>query len=187
MNQVQIFSKEGLGEIRTVILNDNPYFVGIDVTRALEYEYPSQAVGYHCKGIVKLAIPSEGGLQETNVIPIGDVCRLIVKAASQSKNPDIKEKAEEVEKWIFDEVLPSIIKTGSYSVNGAEPSAITGATSYIKVLYRSMGKQGHSQKAIAEMIEMVARQYRLPMPQGFVKESPFEQLTLTVNVSKEAI
>jgi len=56
-----------------------------------------------------------GRTQDTKIIPEGDIYRLIIKAADQSKNPEIKAKAEKFEKWLFDEVLPSIRKTGSYS------------------------------------------------------------------------
>jgi len=68
-NQLQIFTNEEFGEIRMVEVNGKPYAVGVDIARALEYSNPSKAVIQHCKGITKLGIPSEGGIQETNVIP----------------------------------------------------------------------------------------------------------------------
>ena len=113
-NQLQIFKNEEFGEIRMVEVNGKPYAVGVDIARALEYSNPSKAVIQHCKGITKLGIPSEGGIQETNVIPEGDIYRLIIKAADQSKNLNIKAKAERFESWIFDEVLPTIRKHGAY-------------------------------------------------------------------------
>ena len=113
-NQLQIFTNEEFGEIRMVEVNGKPYAVGVDIARALEYSSPSKAVIQHCKGITKLGIPSEGGIQETNVIPEGDIYRLIIKAADQSKNLNIKAKAERFESWIFDEVLPTIRKHGAY-------------------------------------------------------------------------
>lgn len=114
MNGLQIFSNPKFGQIRMVEIEDKPFAVGVDVARMLEYAKPSQAVIDHCKGIRKLGIPSDGGSQETNVITEGDIYRLIVKAADQSKNPDIKAKAEQVERWIFDEVIPAIRKSGVY-------------------------------------------------------------------------
>jgi len=113
-NQLQIFKNEEFGEIRMIEVNGKPYAVGVDIARALEYSNPSKAVIQHCKGITKLGIPSGGGVQETNVIPEGDIYRLIIKAADQSKNPNIKAKAEKFESWIFDEVLPTIRKHGAY-------------------------------------------------------------------------
>lgn len=115
MDNLQIFQSPEFGRVRMVMVDGKPHAVGVDVARALEYAKPSQAVIDHCKGIRKLGIPSAGGEQETNVIPKGDVFRLIAKAADQSKNPDIKEKAERFERWIFDEVLPVIHETGLYA------------------------------------------------------------------------
>jgi len=114
MSDLKIFNSPEFGQVRTVTIDNEVYFVGVDVAKALEYIKPSQAVIDHCKGIRKLGIPSQGGIQDTNVISEGDIYRLIIKAADQSKSMRVKEKAEHFEKWIFDEVLPSIRKTGSY-------------------------------------------------------------------------
>lgn len=114
MNRTQIFNHPLFGEIRVVEKNGKTFFVGVDVARALEYANPSKAVIDHCKGISKMGIPSSGGIQVTNVIPEGDVYRLIYKAADQSKSPEIKSKAEQFEQWVFDEILPTIRKHGAY-------------------------------------------------------------------------
>ena len=114
MEGLKIFENTEFGQVRMMEVNGKPYAVGIDVAKALEYANPSKAVLDHCKGVSKLGIPSAGGVQETNVIPEGDIYRLISKAADQSKNPVIKEKAERFESWLFDEVLPSIRKHGAY-------------------------------------------------------------------------
>lgn len=106
MNELQIFNNEEFGEIRTVEVDGKPYFVGIDIARALGYSNPSKAIIQHCKGVTKLGIPSKGGKQETNCIPEGDLYRLITHSELES--------AERFESWIFDEVLPSIRKNGGY-------------------------------------------------------------------------
>lgn len=116
-NKLIMFNNQEFGQVRMVEIDNKPYAVGIDVAKALEYAKPSQAIIDHCKGIRKLGIPSNGGIQETNVIPEGDIFRLIVKAADQSKNSKIKEKAEKFESWVFDEVLPAIRQTGVYQYN----------------------------------------------------------------------
>ena len=92
MGNLKIFENTEFGQVRMIEVNGKPYAVGIDVAKALEYANPSKAVLDHCKGVSKLGIPSAGGVQETNVIPEGDIYRLISKAADQSKNPVIKEK-----------------------------------------------------------------------------------------------
>jgi anti-repressor protein len=106
MNELQVFKNEQFGEIRWTKINGKDFAVGVDVARALGYSNPSKAVIQHCKGVTKTGIPSSGGIQETNVIPEGDIYRLTAK----SELPG----AEKFETWIFDEVLPSIRKTGGY-------------------------------------------------------------------------
>jgi len=133
-NTLQIFKNEEFGQVRVVEIDGKPYAVGVDVARALEYKKPSQAVIDHCKGIRKLGIPSQGGIQETNVIPEGDIYRLIVKAADQSRNPEIKAKAERFERFIFDEVLPSIRKHGAYVTDDVMEEILNNPEFGIKLL-----------------------------------------------------
>ena len=120
MNDLEVFINPEFGEIRTVLINNEPHFVGNDVAGSLEYARPYEAITTHCDGAVSYrVIDALGRAQETKVIPLGDVLRLIAKAADQSRNPNIREKAKRYESWIFDEVLPSIHKTGSYTAHQA--------------------------------------------------------------------
>lgn len=104
--ELMMFKNEMFGEIRTLRLKDKPYFVGNDIAGILGYSRPRDAVRTHCKGGVKMTLPSKGGNQEMVVIPEGDLYRLIIK----SKLP----KAQEFEEWVMDEVLPQIRQTGGY-------------------------------------------------------------------------
>lgn len=108
MNKLQIFNSEEFGQVRTVEINGNPYFVANDVARALGYKRPADAVTAHCKGSVKHRYLTDGGEQELKVIPEGDIYRLTVC----SKLPS----AEKFEKWVFDEVIPSIRTNDGYIV-----------------------------------------------------------------------
>ena len=103
---IEIAENPEFGKVR-IKWHDNQYlFAGKDVAKALGYKRPENAVTQHCKGILKLGIPSAGGIQETRFITEGDVYRLIIR----SKLPD----AQRFEKWVFDEVLPSIRLKGLY-------------------------------------------------------------------------
>ncbi|NBH24654.1 hypothetical protein D3Z60_02320 [Lachnospiraceae bacterium] len=114
MNNIQIFNNPEFGEIRTVTINEKEYFYGVDVANALLYKRPSKAVTDNCKGILNQdTIKNAGGYPEL-LIPEGDVYRLIIKAGQQGNSKEIKEKADKFEKWIFDEVLPEIRRTGTY-------------------------------------------------------------------------
>ena len=103
---IEIAENPEFGKVR-IKWHDNQYlFAGKDVAKALGYKRPENAVTQHCKGILKLGIPSAGGIQETRFISKGDVYRLIIR----SKLPG----AQRFEKWVFDEVLPSIRLKGLY-------------------------------------------------------------------------
>ena len=93
-------------------------FCGKDVAKALGYENPRDAIRRHCRGVVKRDGVSKTTNQhgvtteqvtQMSFIPEGDLYRMI----THSKLP----AAERFEKWVFDEVLPTIRKTGGY---GAE-------------------------------------------------------------------
>ena len=105
--ELQKFQNEEFGNLRTIEEDGKIMFVASDVAKMLGYTRPADAITAHCKGSVKRRLPTNGGVQETKVIPEGDVYRLI----THSKLP----AAEKFESWVFDEVLPSIRKTGSYS------------------------------------------------------------------------
>lgn len=111
MNELQIFSSDEFGQIRTAEINGKPYFVASDVATALGYATPRDAIARHCKGVVKRDTPTSGGTQELSYINEGDVYRLIMR----SKLP----AAEKFESWVMDEVLPSIRKNGGY-IEGQE-------------------------------------------------------------------
>ena len=123
---VKVFENEQFGKIRMVKIDGKPYAVGVDVARALEYANASKAVIDHCDDFLSWEVTdSLGRVQRTNVIPQGDIIRLIVGASKQSKNEIIKAKAKKFESWIFDEVIPQVLETGSYSVK--QPPAIDTA------------------------------------------------------------
>ena len=114
MNDIQIFNNPILGDLRTVIVNGKEYFFGVDIASMLMYKRPRKAVSDNCKGVlVEDSFKNNGGYAEP-LIPEGDIYRLIIKAGQQGNSKEIKDKADKLEKWIFDEVLPSIRKTGTY-------------------------------------------------------------------------
>ena len=106
MNELQIFNNEEFGEIRTVEIEGKPYFVAADIANSLGYSNTRDAISRHCKGVVKCDIPTSSGIQNMSVILEGDIYRLIIRSQLPA--------AERFESWVFDEVIPSIRKTGGY-------------------------------------------------------------------------
>lgn len=101
-------------QIRAITIDGSPWFVGKDVANALGYTDTVNALKQHCKGVVKRhPLQTPGGAQEIRLIAQPDLCRLV----ANSKLP----AAERFERWIFEEVLPSIIRTGTYSIPQAQP------------------------------------------------------------------
>lgn len=108
MSNLAIFENKAFGSVRTLIEDDGTVlFCASDVAKILGYVIPTKAVNTHCKGVSKMEVPTNGGVQQMLFIPESDVYRLIIR----SKLPE----AEKFEKWVVEEVLPSIRKTGSYS------------------------------------------------------------------------
>ncbi|MRU22746.1 hypothetical protein FG476_01120, partial [Xylella fastidiosa subsp. multiplex] len=90
-------------------------FVGKDVADVLGYTNHNKALGDHCRGVPKrYPLQTSGGVQEIRIISEPDMLRLIVS----SKLP----AAERFERWVFEEVLPTLRKTGTYSTPGALPT-----------------------------------------------------------------
>lgn len=109
---LQIFTSEQFGEIRTVEENGKVLFCAADIARALGFTNPQKAINDHCKddGVTfRSVIDSMGREQQAKFITEGNVYRLI----THSKLPS----AEKFESWVFDEVLPSIRKHGMYAVD----------------------------------------------------------------------
>lgn len=106
MKNLQIFNNPEFGEIRTLEEDGKILFCAADIAKALGYTNPNKAVNDHCRAITKRSTPISGKMQEINFIPEGDVYRLITHSKLSA--------AEKFEKWVFDEVLPTIHKHGAY-------------------------------------------------------------------------
>ena len=104
---IEIFNSEEFGSVRIIEENNSFLFCASDVAKALGYSNIHSALQRHCKGVVKRdTVTSTRGIQALTYIPEGDVYRLIV----HSKLPS----AERFERWVFDEVLPSLRRNGIY-------------------------------------------------------------------------
>ena len=111
MNEMQVFQNSEFGELGVLEIEGKPWFPATACARKLGYANPQKAIRDHCKGVNEMVTPTNGGTQTMRFIPEGDLYRLI----THSKLPG----AERFEKWVFDEVLPSIRKTGGYGSQAA--------------------------------------------------------------------
>lgn len=105
MNELVNFKNEDFGEIRTMLVDGVPYFVGRDVALALGYAKPRNAILQHVdnEDALKQGIPdSQGFMQQTTLINESGVYSLIFGSKLET--------AKSFKKWVTSEVLPSIRK-----------------------------------------------------------------------------
>ena len=109
MNDLQIFNNEEFGEVRTVVVNDEPMFCLADICKALELTQPSKVKErLNEKGVRSIPTLTKGGEQKLLYINESNLYKTIFQSR--------KESAERFTEWVTSEVLPSIRKTGSYGV-----------------------------------------------------------------------
>lgn len=126
MNELTLFNNPEFGEIRTLETNDGKVlFCGADVAKALGYKNYRDALSKHCKGVVKCDTLTNGGKQELSFIPESDIYRLTFS----SKLPN----AEKFTDWITEEVIPSIMRTGSYSMDGKKKATSPNAEKRLEI------------------------------------------------------
>ncbi|MDE6678020.1 MAG: toprim domain-containing protein [Ruminococcus sp.] len=108
MNEIQIFQNKEFGRIRTVIIDGETWFCGRDVCNALGYTNSRKALKDHCnpKGVTKRYTLSNGGGQMMTYINEPNLYRLIAHSKLEG--------AIRFENWIFEEVIPTIRRTGGY-------------------------------------------------------------------------
>ena len=113
MNIIQSMIHEKLGEVRIIKSEDgNPMhtlFCAVDVTRVLSYVDTHGAIRRHCKGVLGINTPTNGGNQNINFIYLPDVFRLI--------NRSNKPEAVEFQDWINEDLLPNLYQFGNYNMD----------------------------------------------------------------------
>ena len=108
MNELKVFNSEEFGDVRTVTINGDPWFVGKDVAAALGFTNPRDAISTHVfdedKGVE--SIDTLGGKQKMTVINESGLYALVFGSRLKS--------AQRFKHWVTSEVLPAIRKTGGY-------------------------------------------------------------------------
>lgn len=117
MNTIQPFVFEPTGQaVRTIVRDGEPWLVGRDVALALGYVNPRDALSKHVpdhhRGVSRIATPS--GQQEMTIISEPGMYRLILRSNT--------ELADQFQEWVTAYVLPTIRRTGSFSVAPPAPA-----------------------------------------------------------------
>ena len=165
MNDLQIFSNSEFGNIRTVTIDGEPWFVGKDIAEALGYSNSRKALIDHVdnedKGVTNRYTP--GGKQNLIIINESGLYSLILS----SKLPN----AKKFKRWVTSEVLPAIRKSGHYEAAGYTPKAtsIGEVVNLIKITRQTMKEQGSTPTEIATAVKEICEQFGVNLPQCFIK------------------
>lgn len=148
MEEIKIFESDDFGTVKTADDGKgNILFCGLDIAKSLGYSNPRKAISDHCKkdGVTKrYIIDSLGRKQETSFISEGNVYRLIAR----SKMP----QAEKFEKWVFDEILPSIRRHGAYMTDDILAKTIENPDFLINLL-NDMKQEKEKRKELEEKVQ----------------------------------
>ena len=162
MNNLQIFENPDFGQVRMVMIEDNPYFVGKDVAEILGYKNPNEAIQDHVDNEDKFLRSSMGsemlklfssvkdiqnkfGRQDNWFINESGVYALVFS----SKLP----KAKEFKRWVTSEVLPAIRKHGAYMTEQTVEKALTSPDFLIQLATNLKKEQEARMKAEATLAE----------------------------------
>jgi anti-repressor protein len=110
MNELRTFKNDEFGEVRTLVVNDEAWFVGKDVARILGYKKPENAIAAHVDDEDKTTtlIQGTGSNYKSNAVVINESGLYSLILSSKLPN------AKKFKHWVTSDVLPSIRKTGAY-------------------------------------------------------------------------
>ena len=115
---ITTFNNEEFGNVRTLTIDGDPWFVGKDIAECLGYSKARNAIYSHVDNEDKKDAPIQGtlgGTQTMKVVNESGVYSLIFGSKLES--------AKKFKRWVTSEVLPSLRKTGTYTVVATQPSA----------------------------------------------------------------
>lgn len=128
MSGIQIFKNNEFGEIRTIINNNDIYFVGADVAKGLGYKNTTDAIRRHVDKEDKADVVFHDGSQNRNLIGINESGLYSLILSSELPN------SKQYKRWVTSEVLPSIRKHGAYLTNDVMDKVLTDLDFGIKLL-----------------------------------------------------
>ncbi|MDU0266363.1 phage antirepressor [Mammaliicoccus sciuri] len=128
MQELQFFSFDS-NEVRTVVVNEEPYFVGKDVAEILGYAKARNAIAKHVDDEDKKDAPIQGtlgGIQQMTIINESGLYSLIFSSKLDS--------AKRFKRWVTSEILPAIRKHGIYAIDSVIEQTMKNPDYIITVL-----------------------------------------------------
>ena len=163
-----VFKNRDFGEVRSILINQEPWFVGKDVAEILAYKEPHKAITRHVDeddGMKHPIIDNLGRMQEALLINESGLYALIIS----SRLP----RAKAFKRWITSEVLPTLRRTGSYSMRPKGPS-LSEIIRFLKLIRDVMVAQGCNERDIAVTVNNICQQFQIQLPVEFIRLSDLE-------------
>lgn len=169
MNDLMIFENKKFGKVRTVEINNEPWFVGKDVAEALGFTNPQKAIRDHVE-------EEDKKVNDSFTLGQGSSPVLINESGLYSLIFGSKlDSAKEFKHWVTSEILPSLRKTGSYTLTMpqvskdelsvmAEQSKVAKANIYLELSKKYGGNKEYAQILDAYATKSLEGKFILPLP-----------------------
>ena len=161
MNEITIFENEQFGQVRTVEINNEPWFVGKDVAEILGYSNPSEALADHVSDDDKLNSKTLSSLGQRGgwLINESGLYSLIFGSKLDSE--------KEFKHWVTSEVLPSIRKTGGYTVKEVPQDSPLEKAKFLHEMAKDYADvPDYRQILDAYAVKEVTGTFALPLPEA---------------------
>lgn len=168
MNDLQVFSNPEFGQVRSMMIEDAPWFVGRDVATAMGYADAKKALKAHVDDEDKHLVKGD----DLSPLKVGNFGAYIINESGlyslilSSKLPS----AKRFKRWVTSEVLPALRRTGRYGVEGVK------ATPETELPERALT---HDNYLRAASIVASCRNERLPYVLAYLKQAGIEVKALT--------
>lgn len=184
MNEIQIFESERFGKVRTIEMNGEPWFVGKDIAEALGYEKSRNAIEAHVAEEDKTTalIQGTGSNYKSNAVLINEsgLYSLIFGSKLDS--------AKEFKHWVTHDVLPSIRKTGSFTVKEVPQDSPLEKAKFLHEMAKDYADlPGYRQILDAYAVKEVTGTFALPLPEVKKNERNAGQVGEVLGISGQMV
>lgn len=174
MNELQVFNNPEFGEVRTIQIDGEPWFVGKDVAAALGYKKEENAITTHVDGDDTLkqgVTDSLGRVQKTTVINESGLYSLIFGSRLES--------ASRFKRWVTSEVLPALRKTGHYQMKPLSPAQMFAAQAQVNLDHeRQISELARRTEQAEKTISEAASVFAVP---AFTKDDWQAKINAAIN------
>lgn len=178
MNDLQIFNNPEFGEVRTVQIDGEPWFVGKDIAAALGYKNTRQAIATNVdsedKGVHSL--DTLKGTQELTIINESGLYSLIFGSRLES--------VSRFKHWVTSEVLPALRKTGQYQMKPLSPAEMFAAQAQVNLDHeRQLSELARRTEQAEKTISEAASVFAVP---AFTKDDWQTKINAAINETVQA-